>query len=484
MGSVPTETETSTQDTHPPTSPPPTTLTCLAARHLHTIATAELPNEVKRKAGLCLLDYIGAAISGLSVPWAPALLRYAESRRGAPEAHLWGSRVPVSVETAAFTNAALGHSVIRDDMHLAAGSHIGVMVISAALAQAQRDRWPGAQLVRGIVGGYEMAVCLGVAVRQGGTFNPHFRPSGINGAFGAASTGIAATEGLEEDVAVHALGFAANMASGLNEWPWAGGMEIYTHMGQASRSGIVSLDLAKAGMRSSDTVLEGRDGLFEAYGAGAEGARVFERSMERVELGMGIMGVCFKPVAGCNMIQTPIALAMEVGKKIGGRVGDVEKVVVTTTTPSRDYPGCNNIGPFDSVQQTKMSLQYGVSSALLYGRVDEETYLHFNSTKIRRLISRCKIETDPDYDRSFTRGLQPARIEVRLTDGDVCRAALGDVPWLQEEGVITRFLREADAVLAPDVAEEVVRLADTLWELEDCSLLFKAFASARVTGGT
>jgi 2-methylcitrate dehydratase PrpD len=113
-------------------------------------------------------------------------------------------------------------------------------------------------------------------------------------------------------------------------------MEIYIHMGMASRAGIISFDLAAAGMQSSETVLEGRDGLFEAYGAGAEGSGIFARSFDDTEVGTGIMGVCFKPVAGCNMIETPLVVALEVGRKMGKSTGEIEDVLVTTTTHSRD----------------------------------------------------------------------------------------------------------------------------------------------------
>lgn len=181
---------------------------------------------------------------------------------------------------AAFTNAAIAHSIIRDDLHLGAGAHIGVMVIPDALAMAEREGWAGAQLLKGIVGGYETCVALGVAVRGSGpSVNQHFRPSGVVGTSGAAGAGIAAgTTGndmtsLSRQVAANALGLAANMAAGLNEWAWAGGMEINTQTGTASRGGITALDLARAGIQSSSTVLEGKDGLFAAYGSNVTEAK-------------------------------------------------------------------------------------------------------------------------------------------------------------------------------------------------------------------
>lgn len=104
-------------------------------------------------------------------------------------------------------------------MHLKSNSHIGGIIISASLALAQRDAWNGDQLLKGIVGGYEAASLLGVAVQQSTGYNRHIRPSGICGAFGAAAAVVVAQR-FDENVAVNALAFAANMSSGFNEWAW------------------------------------------------------------------------------------------------------------------------------------------------------------------------------------------------------------------------------------------------------------------------
>lgn len=455
-------------------------LTRLAARHLLSPDFHDLPSEVKQKASLCLLDYLGATISGLSSPWSSSLLRYAETRPGAPEAHLWGSANPVSAEVAAFTNAALGHSNIRDDMHVAACSHIGTIVIPGALALAQRDGWSGEQLVKAIVRGYEMAARLGIALRQGGKVNPHFRPSGIIGAFGVASAAIAgAAKKIDEDTAVQVLGFAANMAAGFNEWPWAGGMEIYTHMGTASRGGIMALDLATAGMQSSESILEGKDGLFEAYGAGAEGARAFGEGFTSLDgLAAGIMSEHFKPVAGCNYIQTPVSLALQLAKDVRGKTSEIEKIVITVTSAAKAYPGCDSTGPLDNLQQTKMSIQYGVSSALLYGRVDEESFVQYNDRDLLDLVSKCEVNTADHYDMLYAKGKQPAEVFVDLGGKGEYRKETEDVPWLTGgEAVKGRFRHEASSVLGKDAVEEVVQLAEGLWQLKDCSSLFKAFAT-------
>ena len=53
------------------------------------------------------------------------------------------------------------------------------------------------------------------------------------------------------------------------------------------------------------------------------------------------------------MIQTPLAVVLDIGRIAGGRAMEIEEVVITTTTAALDYPGCDSIGPFESVRQSK-----------------------------------------------------------------------------------------------------------------------------------
>lgn len=84
-------------------------LTHQAAQRLQKIATNDVPQHLKQKASLALLDYLGAIASGLQAPWAPQVCKYARTRKGIREAHAWGVQQDVSAETAAFVNATLAH---------------------------------------------------------------------------------------------------------------------------------------------------------------------------------------------------------------------------------------------------------------------------------------------------------------------------------------------------------------------------------------
>ena len=449
-------------------------LTRLTAQRLHVIATTELSAEVRDKVSLAIVDYLGAVGSGLEAPWASSVIQYAKSRKGASEAHAWGLNEDVPAETAAFVNATFAHSAIRDDMHLKSNSHIGGIAISAALAFAQRDGWSYDQLVRGIVGGYEAAGLLGTAIQQSEGYNKHFRPSGLIGAFGAAATAIAATRRIDEEIAANALSFAANMASGFNQWAWTGGMEIYTEMGTASQAGVIAFDLALAGMKCSEVVLEGRAGCFAALGISGHGEKLYRQGLDSWDVGRGVMDIRFKPAPGCNYAQTPTATALKLAEKHQPK--DIVGVKVGCTIGAKNYPGCDNPGPFETIQQTKMSIQFGVCTALVYGSVPEEAFQKFKDAEINRLAAVCTVDHMAGYDQDFQEGRQPARIEVRLGDGQMVIEQLADVPWLDADAVQNRFARETELMLPRDTASRILGMVRTggIQSSAELTGLFKA----------
>ncbi|KFY91886.1 hypothetical protein V500_04418 [Pseudogymnoascus sp. VKM F-4518 (FW-2643)] len=428
-------------------------LTGIAARRLKQISAGEFSTEVREKVSLCLLDFLGAANSGLSNPLSQPLLRFAELHTGKPEAYVFGSDHAMCAETAAFTNAVHAHVVARDDMHLESCAHMGSMVVAASLALAQRDQWSGEQLVRALVGGYEMGALLGTVIRGGGTFNTHFRASGLIGAFAAAGAACSA-DFIDEDTVVSALALAVNMASGINEWAWTGGTEIFIHIGIASRAGITSYDLARVGVVASDTVLEGKDGFFEALGVGPTGADRFKRWIGASQIGTGILDVRFKPAACCNFTQTSSAIASKIRRVHIPE--DVESIKITTTSAAITYPGCDNAGPLQSASQGKLSIQYGVCAALVFGRLDEHTFGRIDDETVNSLMGKCTLLTDPDYDKSYDKGLQPARVEVFLKGGTVSQNAAPDVPWLNGEEVRARFLDELSSLVSKDRGKDML----------------------------
>lgn len=350
-------------------------------------------------------------------------------------------------------------------MHLKSNSHIGGITISAALALAQRDKWSGDQLLRAVLAGYDLSAILGTAVQQSPSYNHHMRPSGTIGAFAVAAAAIAATDASGE-VAVNALAHAANMASGFCQWAWSGALEIFTEMGTASQQGIIAFDLADAGMLCSEDILEGRAGYFAAFSA-SQGAELFRRGLQK-PVGSGIEDVRFKPVAGCNYIQTPASVALKLAKQCDS--AKIESVSLGCTTGAKAYPGCDYAGPFATVQQTKMSLQFSIAATLIHADTSEDVFGKVNDQEIEALATKCTVEALDEFKQPFEEGRQPARVEVKLLDGTVLKDELADVPWLDTDQVRARFQAEVTAMVpSPDALKQLLAELQDLQALKSVS---------------
>ena len=174
-----------------------------------------------------------------------------------------GPRTLASPGDAAFANATMGHGLVREDMHAASICHHGVVIWPTLLALSERTPLSGATFLAAAIIGYETGAQIGRALFTADLARL-YRPTGLVAPLGAALAGSYAL-GLTEDAATSAIAIAANTSSGLNEWPRAGGSEMYFHPGFAARNAIAAIELAEAGARASETILEGEAGLFAAF---------------------------------------------------------------------------------------------------------------------------------------------------------------------------------------------------------------------------
>ena len=115
-------------------------------------------------------------------------------------------------------------------------------------------------------------------------------------------------------------------------------------------------------------------------------------------------------------------------------------------------------------------------AVLLEGNVSEQVFAKYGSKEIASLASGCTVEKLEEYEQSFREGRQPAKVQVKLSDGTVVEEELTDVPWLDSNAVINRFHDEAKAILASEaLRKKLVGLVQALGDLKDCSELLTLF---------
>jgi 2-methylcitrate dehydratase PrpD len=84
-------------------------LLCVAASRLRRISEGHFSAEVRQKASLCLLDFLGAAQLGGSSALGRKLVDFATLHAGEAEAYVFGGDKVICAETAALINSTLAH---------------------------------------------------------------------------------------------------------------------------------------------------------------------------------------------------------------------------------------------------------------------------------------------------------------------------------------------------------------------------------------
>ncbi len=439
-------------------------------RLAHAVAgLAEIPQEVRDKARGSLADFIGCTLEAADLPWSQTALAYARLQPLGP-CGVIGTQLRLSAGEAAFVNGTLGHGLVREDMHVASCSHLGVVVWPALLALAEQEGESGSDLLLAAVAGYEAGAAVGRALFDA-DLAARIRPTGTVGAIAAAAAG-ARFLGLSEEKTLAAISLGANMAAGVNEWPWAGGTEMVFHAGTAARAGVTAVLLAREGATPSPSALEGRAGLFAAYGRREKAEQIAPFNGGRFE----IMEVYWKPAPACNYVQTPCQAALALARE-GVKAADVEAIRIESFPHAVEYPGCDYEGPFEGVLEAKMSLQYSVAAVLLTGEVAEANYRLQSHPEIARLAKATTLTLDDSFIAAYP-AKQGARVVAKMKDGSEHAAALDNVVSVDLDGVLSRLDGIVTHTLGAQAAGDVKTALGGLSQLGAVATLIAATVPA------
>jgi len=394
-----------------------------------------LPTEVRTKTKLCVLDGVANALGGHDWPWTVLARGTALAVGGRGPSTLWATADTSTPGEAAFANTVAAHSLLYEDMHMESQSHFGTMVIPAALAQVEATGGSGRDLLTAILAGYEVGGRIGKCV-VGDHFNRSgYRPSGTFGALAsAAATGKLL--GLSADAMANALGMAANLGLGLNEWANAGTTEFYFQNAFAARNGLVAAHLAGKGLRTAPEAIEGPAGFGSAFAGGPV-------DVDRVLADLGrhweIFNVYHKPAPACAYLQSVIQAAQRLRRRTSLPPDEIETVTVRTFPLGKTCPGVDNPGPFEEIIQAQMSTQFVVAAVLRDGELTLD-HLRACSTDepIARLARRVQVVVDDEATRVFP-GRKAGGVRVTLKGGRVEEEWLEDLAYPTKDDVERKF---------------------------------------------
>ncbi len=364
------------------------------ARFVAGVTPEALPEATLEMARRCILDLLGVAVAGWSVPAAVAARGAAGAHWAPGEAGVWLEGRGLVPAGAAFANAAAASALDLDDGHRAAGGHPGAAIVPAAFAVADATGAGDRALLAALVIGYEVAVRVGAArdFRRLDTLATG-RWCGVGAAAAAAWL-----QRLPEAAAAEAMAIAGVQAPGLSAAGYSArmGNSVKEGIPWATATGLVAADLAARGFTGPTDLLD-----HPAY---------FSR--EAVLDGLGerfaIDGVYFKPYACCRWVHGAIdaVLAIQAGEGLPGEA--VERVEVHTF--DRALRLNNDVDP-DTLEGAQYSVPFCVAAAVLRGADAllpmDARLLH--DRDVVGLAARVTLAVDPALDGAF-----PARTPARV----------------------------------------------------------------------
>jgi 2-methylcitrate dehydratase PrpD len=447
----------------------------------------KLPPDVVNRARFLVLDLVGNIVRARhdaeSTDSFVATVRAMGMANGT--CGVFGDSARYTPAGAAFLNGALAHSLDFDDTHAAGSLHPGAPVIPAALAAGEMVGASGADVLAGIIAGYEVTCRVALALPAGEHYDRGFHPTATCGAFGAAAA-AARVFGLDADGVAGAMGTVLSQAAGSLQFLANGAWTKRSQVGWAAVNGLMAATLVKEGFKGASEALEGKHGFMRAYAPNPTP----ERAVQDLGTVFELMNTAVKPYPSCRYGHATIdaALALRAANDLlpeeitAIRLGLPKSGMLLVGEPPEKKANPQN------VVDGQFSGPFVVSAALATGAMGWDSYKLLNDPTIRSLLPKVTSAFDPEIEAEF-----PTNMSGKLTieaRGQVFEQKVV-VPkgepsnFLTENELRAKFAGLTDAVLGDDRA---AKLADAVLNIDrsnDISGLARlavATAPARLAG--
>ena len=432
-----------------------------------------IPEEVRARIKLLILDSFGCALYGADLPWSKILIDTLSGLDASTAVGMWGTGKKLSAPHAALVNGTLVQSFELDDVHRQGVLHVGAVTLPALCAVAELNRgMTGREFLTAAVAGYEIGPRVGICMGQ-----EHIGQGWHSGAtLGVFSAAAGAARGLRlnAEQTVHALGVAGTQSAGLMAAQY-GAMVKRMHAGRSSQSGLYGALLASNGFTGIQDVFESPYGGF---------CSTFSRSTDRFnldeltsELGerFETLRISLKMYSCVGSNHTTLDSIREMQARHPFGPDDVDRIVVFGSQVTVDHCGWKYIP--NGVTGAQLNLRYCVATLLLENEVFVDQFAESVLGDPRRIALAEKVDVlhDPAITARGSRFRHAVRVEVYLKDGtrldeqrDAPRAFASD------NDIVNKFRKLAGHRFTPDRVDRLVELVLRLDSLPDVGALTDA----------
>jgi 2-methylcitrate dehydratase PrpD len=451
--------------------------------NVHTRAMAEfiselsyeaIPQAVRERIKLLILDSLGCAIHGAHLPWC-RILRSALARADATSTtSVWGTSVRLSSPHAALINGTQVQGFELDDVHRRGVLHVGAVTLPALIAIAESEnKLSGKEFLAAAIAGYEIGPRVGLCMGQ-----EHIGQGWHSGAtVGVYSAAAGAARGLRLSAqeCIHALGIAGTQAAGLMAAQY-GAMVKRMHAGRAAQSGLYGALLARDGFTGIANVFEAPYGGF---------CTTFSRSNDRFRLselsaGLGerfeTLNISLKFYSCVGSNHTTLDAIRDIRRRRPFALEELDTIVVHASQVTVDHVGW----PYrpEGLTSAQLNLPFCVATLLLEGDVfvDQFPLQSVDDPGRIELSRKVKVVHDPAITALGSAFRHKVRVEVHLRDGTV-ESETREAPRGSEQSfasmdeIVEKFSKLTGAAMKKEHQAALIDAVLNLEKLPDASLL-------------
>ncbi len=428
---------------------------------MHDFSRKPIPDSVKLRFKLALLDYIGVTLAGVKAQGDKLSGMIAEADAG--NAPVIGIDKEISMESAVFYNGLSAHTLDFDDGTNAGIIHLGSPIFSVLLPIAQRYHIPADKFMLAALIGYEASFTMAMSIQ------PKHKQLGYHatGTCGTLGISLAIAEALDFTTQQRrdAFSAAAVSATGTLKVLEEGSELKPYNVAKAALMGYMAAKMGRAGYAGPDDVLSGDRGFLQMM----HGDDAVELKSPLLNGTYAIEKAYIKPYAACRYCHPSIEAALAIRQKYGINSTDqVKGIKVRTYSLAVNKHDHTEIAGCGSA---KMSIPYSVAVAICRGKAGMQEF-EFDSVTdavILDLTRKVTVEADSEMSAHFP-GKQTACVDVTTTAGTVFSETV-DYPKGEPENPMS-----VDEVKGKFVAltlfsgrseEEAIEIFDAVMDMEN-----------------
>lgn len=400
----------------------------------------DLPPEVQQRLKGCLIDLMGALISGSRSKQFQAGLTLARRAFRGGDIAVIGAKDRFDFFGA---TAVMGHSSNAydiDDGHNIIRAHPGTSFISGLLAAGYEKDLSAGEFLAALYVAYEVTIRMGAAIMD---YYQYAHSSGTFGAVGVAA-GAGRIFGFTKEEMNNVLSvaeFNAPLVPGIRSVEYPSMNKDGVPFG--AMVGALAVLESMSGFTGNKNLLE---------------AEEYRHYLDDLGQKHQVMELYFKPYPCCRWAHPAIDACLSLIRKHGVRPEEIASVTVYTfekaTQLSKGVP--------HFADEAQYNIAYPVASALVNNGFSIAQVEQTDDPAVAGMMQKLSFVCDPELNAAFPQK-RLCRAEITLGDGGVLRSAVHeprgeasehiDCAWLSD-----KFRRTTEGIVAPAGQEELLSL--------------------------